>query len=282
MLRYLEISVIFFLFLTGCKNKQNADIKEDIRVENDIKFDSIEVDVEYYLLGDTANPNCSLQSKFIYPAEYKDIETLEKIKMQFVVDFFGEDYRGLQPGEAIERYKNAYLTEYKKLEREFSRDPAEKSAYWYNYYESTNNEIIFNELNLISYCVTLNCYTGGAHGSNGYNNRIIDLKSGNKLEEKDIFTDNFHDELTSIIVDELVRKFGLENAAQLEDSVPIFNVSEISPNNNLLVDNEGIIYTYNEYEIAPYSVGKIDVLLPFDKIEHLLNKKSPVYQFVKQ
>ena len=275
MLKYIEILLISCLFFASCKNKQNIDI------ENDIKFDSIEINAEYHLLGDTANPNCSLQSQFIYPSEYENKEVLEKIKTLFVIDFFGEDYRGLQPDEASERYKNAYLSEYKELEKEFLKDSAKELMPWYNYYESTNDQILFNKADILSYCVTVNCYTGGAHGSNSYNNHVIDLKSGNKLKEKDVFTDNFQNELSQVIIEELVKKYQLANAAQLEDSVGIFRVGEIFPNNNFRADSEGIIYTFNEYEIAPYVVGKIDVLLPFDKIKHLLRKNTPVYQLIK-
>jgi hypothetical protein len=275
---YLAIIITLSFLLSGCKNNiQNADM------ENDIKFDSIKVKAEYHMLGDTGNPNCNLQSKFIYPVDYKDKKVLEKIKTLFVVDFFGENYRNLTPDSAVERYRNAYLTEYKSLEDDYKKDIAEDSTdgLWYNYYESKNNEITFNKTNIISYSVVMDCYTGGAHGSKGCANHVIDLKSGNRIKEEDIFADNFQNELSKIIIDALVQKFELESVAQLEEAKEIFNVNEILPNNNFLVDNSGITYTYNEYEIAPYAVGIIDVSLPFHKIKHLLKKNTPVYHLAK-
>ena len=42
------------------------------------------------------------------------------------------------------------------------------------------------------------------------------------------------------------------------------------------MDEIGITYTFNEYEIATYIVGVTSVRIPYEKIRHLLRKESPI------
>ena len=55
-----------------------------------------------------------------------------------------------------------------------------------------------------------------------------------------------------------------------------FSIDEIFPNGNFLIDDNGITYTFNEYEIAAYVVGATNVHLPYEEIQYLLKKESPI------
>ena len=107
-----SLIALFFLgmFVTGCNTntKQTAD--------NDIKFDSIRVDRTYHLLNNPDNPNCNLQLNFTYPAKFSDKEILKKIQNDFVLSYFGENYENLSPEEAVAKYTEDYLNNYKELE----------------------------------------------------------------------------------------------------------------------------------------------------------------------
>ncbi|HNP92166.1 RsiV family protein, partial [Macellibacteroides fermentans] len=54
----------------------------------------------------------------------------------------------------------------------------------------------------------------------------------------------------------------------------------IFPNGNFSVDETGINYTFNEYEIAAYVVGATHVHLSFEEIKHLARKESPIAHLV--
>ncbi len=55
-----------------------------------------------------------------------------------------------------------------------------------------------------------------------------------------------------------------------------FNIDEIAPNNNFWMNEEGIHYAYNQYEIAPYSMGVIDIFIPYGELEEILIPDGPV------
>ena len=275
------MTVLFFgLFITGCKQK-NVSVTDN---ENVIKFDSIVINERYYLLGDTTNPYCTLESSFIFPSEYKDMEILKMLNIHFISSLFGEDSIFSTPEEAVNNYVQQYITDYKELENDFVSEveitgikPSQES--WYAYYESSSNEIIYNKNDILSYTVSIEYYTGGAHGGHGYNNHVINLKTGDKIEEQDIFINDYHDRLAKIIVDIITSDYNLTDPEELE-GMGFFNIQEIYPNNNFYINEDGITYTFNEYEIAAYFVGKIDVVIPFDKIDSLIHKNSPITPLV--
>ena len=195
-----SLIALFFLgmFVTGCNTntKQTAD--------NDIKFDSIRVDRTYHLLNNPDNPNCNLQLNFTYPAKFSDKEILKKIQNDFVLSYFGENYENLSPEEAVAKYTEDYLNNYKELEADFKAELEKKDdlpvGAWFSYFEMSSDEIVYNQNDILSYTVSFENYTGGAHGSHAYNNHVINLKTGNAITEEDIFIENFQDSLAQILI----------------------------------------------------------------------------------
>lgn len=270
-----SVIALFLLAIgvTGCNTgtKQTAD--------NNIQYDSIKVEKTYHLLDNPENPNCSLQLNFTYPAKYENKEILKKLQQQFVLAYFGENYENMTPEEAMSKYTEDYLNTYKDLEADYKAELEKKDetpvGAWFAYYETSSNQINYNANDIISTTVNFQNYTGGAHGSHSYNNHVLNLKNGELITEEDIFIDNYQDELAQILVDHIAKQNKVENPKDLEN-IGFFSVDEIFPNGNFLINETGITYTYNEYEIAAYVVGATNVFLPYNEIQHLLKKESPI------
>jgi hypothetical protein len=191
----------------------------------------------------------------------------------------GESYENYTPTEAVSRYVEQYLDEYKKLEQDFlaekEHDHEAPAASWFSFYEYFFNEITYNKNDLLCYTANYENYTGGAHGSHSHTSYVIDLRSGLQLTEEDFFVDGFQEELASIIVRKIVEKNHVGNAEELED-MGFFSVDEIYPNGNFSVDDAGITYYFNEYEIAAYVLCSTKVLLPYGEIRHLLRDDNRI------
>ena len=273
--------IAFFLLgvlVTAC----NTNTKQT--AENDIKFDSIRVEKKYHMLDKPDNPNCDLQLNFTYPVKLPNKEILKKIQHDFVLSYFGENYENLTPEEAVAKYTEDYLNAYKELEVDFKADLEKKDdlpvGAWFSYNEMSSDEIVYNQNEILSYTVNFENYTGGAHGSHAYTNHVIHLKTGNAITEEDIFIDNYQDGLAQILVDHIAKQNKIENAKDLEN-IGFFSIEEIFPNGNFLVDGDGITYTFNEYEIAAYVVGATNVFLPYEEIQYLLKKDSPISKLIE-
>ena len=58
-----------------------------------------------------------------------------------------------------------------------------------------------------------------------------------------------------------------------------FTIEDIVPNDNFWLSAEGINYSYNQYEIAPYSMGVIDVTVPYSELKNILLPESIVSRY---
>ena len=270
-----KLVVLFLIseFVSGC----NIGTKKT--TDNDVTFDSISVDKTYHLLENPENPNCNLQINFTYPAKYDNKDILKKIQQQFVYSYFGDGYENLSPEEATAKYTEDYLNNYKDLEDEYKAEVAKADetpvGAWFSYFEMSSDDIAYNKNDILSYTVNFENYTGGAHGAHSFTNHVIDMKTGNLIKEDDIFIEGFQEDLAQILIDRIAKQNTVENPKELEN-IGFFSIDEIFPNGNFLIDDNGITYTFNEYEIAAYVVGATNVHLPYEEIQYLLKKESPI------
>lgn len=261
------------LLATGCNTGTKGS------TENNVSYDSILVEKTYHLLENPDNPNCNLEIKFTFPTSCGDKKALKELQKNFIASYFGEDYEKFSIEEAVSNYTEDYLNAYKDLEQDYKEEIARSKDTpidsWFSYYEMSGNEIMYNSDDIISYTVSFENYTGGAHGAHTYNNYVLNLKTGKPITEEDIFVEDYQDNLAKILVDYIAKQNDLKDIKELED-IGFFSVDEIFPNGNFLVDDSGITYSFNEYEIAAYVVGVTNVHIPYEEIRFLLLDESPI------
>ena len=116
-------------------------------------------------------------------------------------------------------------------------------------------------------------YTGGAHGTHDYTSITYDLKTGQKLELADIFMPkyNFLDTLSTYCATELKKR---NNKEQFSTDTYITKGTAPKPKNYVTWNYtpEGLLITYNVYQVAPYCAGAQEVIIPYNII-----KKQLVY-----
>ena len=124
---------------------------------------------------------------------------------------------------------------------------------------------------ILSYSYESYAYLGGAHGNS---NRMLynyDLSNAHTIKEQDLFIADYKASLTQLIKDQILEQSAeIGSVADLNDLN--FWEDEIKPNDNFYISDEGLVYIFNPYEIAPYSMGQTEVMLPYDKLKPLLKK----------
>ena len=269
--------VLIFILgnLSSCSLITNQHLQE-----NDITFDSIQIEKVVPLINGTTTPNCQIDINFKYPTNTSNKNDLKLLQKYYILSYFGEAYQSFSPEEAITSYVDNYVKNYKSMAEDFQKELKHVSAdmsaaNWYSYYLLSENNLIYNAKGIISFNVETEYYTGGAHPLHTYTNHAFSLKEKKQIEEKDLFMDDYQNELAKIIVDKLVQQNKLSKPAELEN-IGFFSVDEIVPNGNFLANENGLLYSYAEYEIAPYVLGQINVLLPYDEIRHLFKDNNPL------
>ena len=263
------------LWCSSCSQKQRGF------GDNDIKFDSIRIVAVKYLFNDSTKPGCNLNLQFVYPVDFKDKKVLRIIQDQFIKSFFGEDYVNVDLLQVAEKFKSDYLAEFKNVEKEYlidkARNTEEETApdNWYSRFLTRNVQIKFNKNDLLNYLVYDETYKSGKTSDRSYMCYLLDLKTGQFLKEKDIFSEDYQPELSRLLVAELMKQNNVVTPDELVE-LGYFGAVELLSNDNFMIDEKGITYTYNVYEIAAYPCGVVKMFIPYEKLKNILNPESPV------
>ena len=121
---------------------------------------------------------------------------------------------------------------------------------------------------LLSVTVRREWHTGGAHPAHSVRHLVFDLFSGQRLGLADFVPEDKRPELARRVRGAILAKRGLP-ATATDEQAGLLAGAKIEPS-NFFVDLRGVGFTFNEYEIAPYAAGTIEVMLPFDAVADLL------------
>ena len=157
----------------------------------------------------------------------------------------------------------------KQFEENFKsvRNASESQGVWF--YESTL--VIDDQLaNYAQVKCDAAFYTGGAHPNTSTSNSVISKENGIKLKLTDLTTDvlkfNQIAEKHFRIERELSATADLKTDFWFENGV-------FTCNDNFYIDSEGITFTFNAYEVAPYYFGPTEFFVPLDEVSSILKIK---------
>ena len=115
-------------------------------------------------------------------------------------------------------------------------------------------------------------YTGGAHGNGFVSTHMIDKTDGRLLGLPDFIINV--EELNKIAEPIFRKANNLQPNENLDDAGYWFPDSRFSVNDNFYFSDEMMVFYYNTYEIAPYSGGPTELIVPITEIKHLLKRKN--------
>jgi len=280
MIRLFRIPTIFLsllLIFTSC----HKQVKEKDSI---VSFRTVELKEIHHLKDDVKNPVLSIELKFQYPTAYADDSILKKIQKAMLTDFFPDmEDTTSQPESAMKSYVNGKIKLYESsddlLTDEDEQTPStEPEVAWK---DNTILLIRHNADNLLSYTVqSTTQFSGGAHGGTTFRNSIINLKTGEKIREEDLFTEESLPLINAIILKKLEFQNKVQTPEELEQ-IGYFDVTQIDQYKNFYLSQVGLVYTFNQYEIGAYTLGTIEVTLTFKDIEGFISPGSPLEKLIR-
>lgn len=160
------------------------------------------------------------------------------------------------PEQAFLQWCNEYKTEYRQCCLSEDTDYESFLLNWESAFYGKMNEP-YN--GIVSYVYDHYAYTGGAHGGTYRGALNMDEKTGRILTEDDIFQPGYHHILTSLLREYLPKCTEMD---MIDDPA-------ISPSSDFYITSEGITYIYQQYEIGPYALGIVEVLIPWSELTFL-------------
>jgi hypothetical protein len=243
--------------------------------ENALQFNTIEY---------TSTPEDSIVNNFSYdinisyPTSYSNDSILQLIQ-QDILFITTNDSLPFKSSvkESIEEYITRTKTDWKTSLDEFKRIRGNEKI-------SFSSQLIikaepaYADSSILSYKSTVYSYTGGAHGITVITYRSYDLKNGKALSESDIFEVDYNEFLSNCILKNLE-----QNCLDSNCDIQQYYLDKVVPNGNFYLNDKGITYLFNQYEIAAYAYGQTEIFIPYSDIISILKEDSPIaYLFNKK
>lgn len=108
-----------------------------------------------------------------------------------------------------------------------------------------------------------------AHGINQQQILNFDSRTGLLLTLKDIFVSGYEQPLKDLLLKALLSKTGCKNIHALRARGYLSSM-DIFPTENFILGSETITFIYNPSEIAPYSMGATQLVIPYSDLDKLI------------
>lgn len=176
-----------------------------------------------------------------------------------VIDKINEDMNNGARGEKdIKGFCQEYIKEYLS---DWNKDGGDYEIYY-------DIDVSYMDNKIISFNRSGYTYTGGAHGNKLIENRTYNIETGVKITGlSNLIKDANDKKLITLLRAKLI---GSERNKQ-----DYFDFDEIRLNDNFFIKKNGVSFLYNQYEIAPYYVGVVEVFFTFRELMPFLKNDSP-------
>jgi hypothetical protein len=161
----------------------------------------------------------------------------------------------------LEELTAAFLAEHRAFVEEFPDANADWSI-------EIAADPIYNSAKVITLDISESAYTGGAHPNSRRQLVTFEVPTGQFLSVEDLASDI---ETLTVIVEGHFRL--VRNLAPDEDLAAAgywFNDNRFTLPDNIGVVSDGLIFHWNSYEIAPYSMGATSVLVSASDLESVV------------
>ena len=172
---------------------------------------------------------------------------------------------------AADSFANMCGHDYKRSLAAFYRqdktDPSKRQ--WYEYRYSMTTEVSRKRKGYITYLADKTMFEGGSHEISLRLTANFNAETGHAVTTEELFVPGFKKRLSAILLDRLKEKTGAETLDDLHGEGYLLS-TDMYPADNFILDDGGMTFIYNPYEIAPYDKGRIELYVRNDEIEDLL------------
>jgi len=243
MKKYLG-PILFLIFLIGCQTESKLTFEPtQLLGENCNSCPKIEINIPHALDDSKVSEaiNRALREEIISVLSFTEDETIDSAN------------------KAIKSFTDSY----KELKTKFPDE-----VQW----EATiDGEAIYEDENIITLMLNSYSFTGGAHGYASTSYLNFDKKSGAELENWELFDDlegfaGYTE--TKFREQENIPRVGNINATGFMFEDDMFHLAD-----NIGYTKDGLKLIYNQYEVASYADGPIELILPYSEINPYLKRK---------
>jgi hypothetical protein len=248
------------LIFTACGINKPASEKRGPAVENEFPvFDTINAKKFIYLYEDEQESSPYLNISL----SYLNITGFFALQKNFQNAF----YQGFRPAEYIDDFIAARTEEYR--EQKDSADSADRNRESLNWQYRETISLYAGSSKVLVVSQDKESYTGGAHGMTERNYYVFNLADGKRLSLEDILEKGAMSALQKLAEEELRKALNIGQRIPLTEE-GFFN-DTLDTVYDFYINSQGLGIQWDPYEIAPYVMGPLEVVIPTYLVESLLN-----------
>ena len=120
--------------------------------------------------------------------------------------------------------------------------------------------------NYRNYLVSYYSFRGGAHGIQTLSNIVFDAKTGEQVQEADLFAPGYEAPVAQLL------RLAVQSSMEEEDPelMQLVHLEEVVPNGNFSVGENGMEWFYQPYEVGPYALGIVSASLSWEELKPFL------------
>jgi hypothetical protein len=245
----LQVSLIAIIFFSCAKKA------EDKKAEVSYAMKNFRVESSGGCKSDTMQ--CA-SYEVNYP-EFSGLDSVVERKIRRQVNATVSMGNPEAEGKSMEQIGEEFVQEYE----DFNKEMPDAAGGWY-YNADVSVEVLTDTL--ISMTVSQDYFTGGAHGGADTYFINVNPSTGAEFTLDNLLKNGYLEPLTSL-GEQIFRKVKeIPDTASLNENYFEFPDDTFALNKNYGFKKEGIVFYYNNYEIAPYAAGPTEVIIPYETV----------------
>jgi hypothetical protein len=249
---------------------------EESYPEGTIAFNVFHMKDKGSLLEKKGSPAASVDLTLLLPKPYANAAPVDSVNAVIYREFFTGDSAFTDPMGMLNYAKALYFNNYRKA----NVDIYQEGASSFDWQKNKAVFIQYNENQFLSLEFFDYGSTGGAHGLSISKFSVLSLIDGQHLTLDTIFRPDYTNDLRDILNIQVRRQYDIAPGKDLRDAG--FFVEMIEPTENFYLNKDGIGFYYNQYEVAPFATGPVDVFVPYRQIKRIMNPAGPLYKAVME
>ncbi len=131
-------------------------------------------------------------------------------------------------------------------------------------------DVFLNQQGLFGVQLSNNTFTGGAHPNSFTTYYTYSSHTGKKLDLKDLLNEGQTPELEALAEKKLRDLYEVPSNQTLEDAGFWFENNVFALSEHFKYNPQGLYFWYNQYEIASYAFGPVEIFFSYDEIKRFI------------
>jgi len=179
---------------------------------------------------------------------------------------------------------NKDIAGFKKTMEEIAGEPPVSGSDVSYSLDVSNNTMIATD-DLLSFELTFYDYSGGAHPNSYTRTFTYDVKSGKRLQLRELFKSNtnYLKPISDYCIEALKKQMrDVENGIEPDEKWIKEGAGPKDENyGNWSVSKKGLVVTFDPYQVAPYAAGPQVVVVPYKILKDIVKEDGALSPFVK-